>query len=49
MYGNTRWGSWLLLLERFIELRPVRMSQIHFDLSTYYILGDYAFYPTRRP
>jgi hypothetical protein len=23
MYENTRWGSWLMLLDRFIQLQPV--------------------------
>src|SRR5260221_2968485 len=26
MYGNTHWGSWLLLIKRFINLRPVCTS-----------------------
>ncbi|KAF8344050.1 uncharacterized protein EI90DRAFT_3010868 [Cantharellus anzutake] len=28
MYGNTRWGSWLILLNRFIELWPAIMHFI---------------------
>ncbi|KAF8325888.1 uncharacterized protein EI90DRAFT_3018937 [Cantharellus anzutake] len=28
MYGNTHWGSWLILLNRFIELRPAIMHFI---------------------
>jgi hypothetical protein len=35
MYGNTRWGSWLILLNRFIELQPVRH---YLKLSSYSLI-----------